>query len=189
MTTQNQPAIAALREELVAAHRERFGANADSDLYVGLQLTHSGRFARPEVWDRPAPLAACHHPVLDRRFPNGVRVLNDGEIERLVDDFVAAARLAQGAGFRFVDVKQCHGYFGHELLGARTRPGRYGGSLENRTRFSAAGDRGDPSVGPGPGHRGSTVGVRHRAVSQGGLRRRCARVPTPARSEPARAKQ
>jgi 2,4-dienoyl-CoA reductase-like NADH-dependent reductase (Old Yellow Enzyme family) len=135
MTIENQPAIAALRQELVAAHRERFGANADGDLYVGLQLTHSGRFARPEVWDRSAPLAACHHPVLDRRFPGGVRVLDDGEIDRLVDDFVAAARLAQGAGFGFVDLKQCHGYFGHELLGARTRPGRYGGSLENRTRF------------------------------------------------------
>jgi NADPH2 dehydrogenase len=34
-----------------------------------------------------------------------------------------------------VDVKQCHGYFGHDLLGARTRPGPYGGPLENRTRF------------------------------------------------------
>ena len=135
MTAQTQPAIAALREELVDAHRDRFGANADGDLYMGLQLTHSGRFARPEVWNRPAPLAACHHPVLDRRFPDGVRVLDDDEIDRLVDDFVEAARLARGAGFGFVDIKQCHGYFGHELLGARTRPGRYGGSLENRTRF------------------------------------------------------
>jgi NADPH2 dehydrogenase len=64
-----------------------------------------------------------------------VRVLEDEEIDRLVDDFVDAAKLAESAGFRFVDVKQCHGYFGHELLGARTRPGRYGGPLENRTRF------------------------------------------------------
>src|SRR5206468_2250100 len=28
-----------------------------------------------------------------------------------------------------------HGYLGHELLGAHTRPGRYGGSFDNRTRF------------------------------------------------------
>jgi NADPH2 dehydrogenase len=34
-----------------------------------------------------------------------------------------------------VDIKACHGYLGHELLGARSRPGRYGGSIENRTRF------------------------------------------------------
>jgi hypothetical protein len=38
-------------------------------------------------------------------------------------------------GFQFVDIKACHGYLGHEMLGATTRPGRYGGSLENRLRF------------------------------------------------------
>jgi NADPH2 dehydrogenase len=136
MNEANQPSIAALRDELIAEHRARFGSNADSDMYLGLQLTHSGRYARPEVWNRPEPMAACHHPVLDARFPQGVRILKDDELDRLVDDFIAAARLAYDAGFQFVDVKQCHGYLGHELLGARTRPGRYGGSLENRTRFA-----------------------------------------------------
>jgi len=135
MSSRTVGAIAALREELVTAHRERFGANADSDLYVGLQLTHSGRYARPDVYDRPAPIAACSNPILDRRFPNGVRVFEDAELDALVDDFVAAARLARDAGFRFVDVKACHGYLGHELLGARTRSGPYGGSVEGRTRF------------------------------------------------------
>jgi NADPH2 dehydrogenase len=53
----------------------------------------------------------------------------------LVDDFVAAARLARDAGFRFVDLKACHGYLGHELLGATVRSGRYGGTLEGRTQF------------------------------------------------------
>jgi 2,4-dienoyl-CoA reductase-like NADH-dependent reductase (Old Yellow Enzyme family) len=132
---RTQPAIAALREELVAAHRDRFGSNADRDLYVGLQLTHSGRHARPDVYDRPAPIAACPNPILDRRVPGGVRLFEDAELDRLVDDFVAAARLARDAGFSFVDVKACHGYLGHELLGARNRPGPYGGVLENRTRF------------------------------------------------------
>ena len=135
MSSRTHASIASLREELVTAHRDRFGSNADGDLFVGLQLTHSGRFARPEVWNQPQPLAACNHPVLDRRFPNGVRVLTDEEIDRLVGDFVVAARMAYDAGYRFVDIKQCHGYFGHELLGARTRPGKYGGSLENRLRF------------------------------------------------------
>jgi 2,4-dienoyl-CoA reductase-like NADH-dependent reductase (Old Yellow Enzyme family) len=135
MNARTQPAIAALREELVSAHRDRFGPNADGDLYVGLQLTHSGRYARPEVFDRPAPIAACPNPILDRRFPGGVRVFGDEELDRLVDDFVAAARLARDAGFSFVDVKACHGYLGHELLGALSRSGPYGGPLENRTRF------------------------------------------------------
>jgi 2,4-dienoyl-CoA reductase-like NADH-dependent reductase (Old Yellow Enzyme family) len=135
LSAATEGAIASLRADLVAAHRDRFGANADSDLWIGLQLTHSGRYARPDVYDRPAPLAGARHPILDRRFPNGVRVLTDDELDRLVDDFVAAARRAWNGGYQFVDVKACHGYLGHELLGARGRGGPYGGSLENRTRF------------------------------------------------------
>jgi len=38
-------------------------------------------------------------------------------------------------GLDFVDIKQCHRYLLSEMLAARTRPGKYGGSLENRTRF------------------------------------------------------
>ena len=51
------------------------------------------------------------------------------EIDDLIGDFVAAAKLAQDIGFDFVDVKACHGYLGHEFLSAFTRPGPYGGSL------------------------------------------------------------
>src|SRR6266446_7319884 len=84
-----------LRLSLLAAHKESFGPRAHSDLYVGLQLTHSCRFARPHAADRPEPLVAYAHPILDRRFPAGVRRLADEELDRLVADFVAAARLAQ----------------------------------------------------------------------------------------------
>jgi len=135
LTAATQPAIAGLRDALVAAHRERFGANADADLHIGLQLTHSGRYSRPNVQTTPEPRAAYAHPVLDRRFPRGVPILADEDLDRLVDRFVDAARMAGAAGFAFVDVKHCHGYLGHELLSARARTGRYGGSFENRTRF------------------------------------------------------
>src|SRR5262245_16670741 len=133
--SQTQPALARLREELVDVHRERFGANADRDLCLGLQLTHSGRYARPHQTDRPEPRAAYAHPFLDRRFAAAVPQLDDDELERLADDFVRAARLAHEIGFAFVDFKHCHGYLCHELLSARDRPGRFGGSFENRTRF------------------------------------------------------
>jgi 2,4-dienoyl-CoA reductase-like NADH-dependent reductase (Old Yellow Enzyme family) len=126
-------ALAALRRELVSAHVERFGS--DRDLLVGLQLTHSGRYARPHAGGRAEPLVAYRHPVLDRRFDCGLRQLSDAELDELVADFVRAGRLAQEAGFHFVDVKPCHGYLGHELLGARGREGKYGGPFENRTRF------------------------------------------------------
>src|SRR5262249_32059534 len=126
--------IASLRHALVRAHRDRFGSNADDDLYIGLQLTHSGRYSKPERIGS-APQVAYAHPVLDRRFPAGVTRLTDEDLDRLVDRFVEAARMAADAGFAFVAVKHCHGYLGHELLSARARDGRYGGPLENRTRF------------------------------------------------------
>ena len=130
-----KPDLAALRDTLVASHRDAFGANADGDLYVGLQLTHSGRYAQPSVKGRPEPRVAYAHPLLDRRFAAGVTMLSDGDLDRLVNRFVVAAREAWDAGFAFVDIKHCHGYLGHELLSARSREGKYGGSIENRTRF------------------------------------------------------
>ncbi|HEY3236422.1 MAG TPA: hypothetical protein VGJ84_17015 [Polyangiaceae bacterium] len=128
------PELSRLREQLVFAHSERFGT-AD-DLVVGLQLTHSGRFARPNDQKRLEPLLVYRHPILDGKF--GISdpvVMSDASIEQLIEDFARAAALAQRAGFHFVDVKHCHGYLGHEFLTAWDRLGPYGGSLENRTRF------------------------------------------------------
>jgi len=135
LNAANLGAFAELRELLLAAHREQFGTT--NDLLVGLQLTHSGRFSRPSDRGRPEPRILYRHPYLDERC--GVRddrpILSDDDIARLTDDFVRAARLAWQAGFAFVDVKHCHGYLGHEFLSAVDRPGRYGGNLDNRTRF------------------------------------------------------
>lgn len=126
--------IRGLRTDLLDAHREAFGQT--DDLYIGLQLTHSGRFARPNDKKRLEPRTAYNHPVLDRKFgvPDDAP-FSDEEIYALIDDFVAAAVLAQEAGYAFVDIKHCHGYFGHELLSAVDREGDFGGSFENRTRF------------------------------------------------------
>ncbi|HLN02031.1 MAG TPA: NADH:flavin oxidoreductase [Bryobacteraceae bacterium] len=127
--------LAELRRVLVSAHEERYGGSRD--LLVGLQLTHSGRFSRPNRKDRLEPCILYHHPLLDRKF--GIApdypCLTDAQIEQIIEDFVKAAVRAQSAGFAFVDIKHCHGYLGHEFLSARTRPGKYGGSFENRTRF------------------------------------------------------
>jgi 2,4-dienoyl-CoA reductase-like NADH-dependent reductase (Old Yellow Enzyme family) len=124
-----------LRCQLVAAHEDRYGSSRD--LLVGLQLTHSGRFSRPNAGKKLEPRILYHHPLLDRKFgiESTYPCLTDGEIEEIISDFVIAAARAREAGFTFVDIKHCHGYLGHEFLSAITRPGRYGGSLENRTRF------------------------------------------------------
>ncbi len=131
----NLSSLESLREELVAAHEERFGDS--DDLFVGLQLTHSGRYARPNEKTRAEPRTAQRNKTLDRRVgvTDDAAVLIDDEISRLVEKFVEASVLAAKAGFAFIDIKHCHGYLGHELLGAVDRRGRYGGSLENRTRF------------------------------------------------------
>ena len=105
-------------------------------MLVGFQLTHSGRFSRPQKTG-PWPQILYHHPLLDRKFgiPEDYPVLTDDEIARVIDCFVEAAAIAESCGAGFVDIKHCHGYLGHEFLSAHTRPGRYGGSFENRTRF------------------------------------------------------
>jgi 2,4-dienoyl-CoA reductase-like NADH-dependent reductase (Old Yellow Enzyme family) len=125
--------FSSLREELVSAHEQRFGTS--DDLLVGLQLTHSGRFARPQR--EPAPRIVYRHPLLDRRvdIDSDAPVWTDAEIETLIDGFVEAARMSQRAGFDFVDVKHCHGYLGHEFLSAFDRPGAFGGDFDGRTRF------------------------------------------------------
>jgi len=127
--------LAGLRKVLIEEHRRTTGS--DEGLLVGLQLTHSGRFCRPNVHDKPEPRILYHHPILDRRLglSRDSPVLSDGEIGAIIEDFHRAAKLTQELGFDFVDVKHCHGYLGHEFLSAHTREGKYGESFENRTRF------------------------------------------------------
>jgi NADPH2 dehydrogenase len=132
----NRAGLAALLQACQTAHQAAFGAT--DDFVVGLQLTHSGRFCRPNS-KALEPRIAFHHPLLDAKFGidphDDSVVLTDAELERLCDAFVAAAGLARDVGFRFVDIKCCHGYLLHEFLSARTRPGRFGGDLDGRTRL------------------------------------------------------
>ena len=131
---RNLPDFIKLRESLVRAHVIRW--NTD-DLLIGLQLTHSGRFCRPNNKTRMEPQILYSHPLLNKKFGllDNHPVMTDDEISRLIEDYFIAAKLAQKAGFAFVDIKHCHGYLGHEFLSAVDREGKYGGSFENRTRF------------------------------------------------------
>jgi 2,4-dienoyl-CoA reductase-like NADH-dependent reductase (Old Yellow Enzyme family) len=101
---------------------------------AGLQLTHSGRWCRPD--GEPRPRVTHRDPLLDGRVgADDTSVLSDDDLDALAATYVDAAVLARDAGFDFVDVKHCHGYLLHELLSARERAGRYGGDLGGRTRF------------------------------------------------------
>ena len=135
MTEQSMSDIAAMRESVIAAHKEATGG--EDNVVIGLQLTHSGRFCKPNDNTKFESMIAYRHPLLDRKFgvPADRKPMSDDEIKRLIEDFVVAAKRVQATGFDFVDIKHCHGYLAHEFLSAVDREGAYGGSLENRTRF------------------------------------------------------
>jgi 2,4-dienoyl-CoA reductase-like NADH-dependent reductase (Old Yellow Enzyme family) len=119
------------------AHAQAFGTA--SDVLWGFQLTHSGRFCRPRDKEKLEPKLAYAHPLLNPKFglPMDYPVLTDDEVKELIENYVQAAKLADQAGVPFVDIKQCHGYLGHEFLSAYTRKGKYGGkTLEERSTFA-----------------------------------------------------
>ncbi len=100
-----------------------------------LQLTHSGRFSRPD--NTPRPVISYHNPLMNEKFmiQPDYPVLTDEYLDALPEKFGKAAELAKKAGFDGVDIKCCHKYLFSELLSAYTREGRYGGSFENRIRL------------------------------------------------------
>jgi len=67
----------------------------------------------------------------------GARALTTAEVEKLRDDFIAAAKRAERAGFDGVELHGAHGYILLEFLSPKLnqRTDRYGGSLENRARI------------------------------------------------------
>src|SRR5215468_6106694 len=156
---RTQKGVAELRTALRHEHIQTAGS--DDGLLIGLQLTHSGRYCRPNEYTRPEPRILYRHPLLDQRLnlPPDYPLLSDGEIESIIEDFHRGAVMAWQSGFDFVDIKHCHGYLGHEFLSAHTREGRYGGSFEGRTRFLREVTESIRSLAPG-----LQIGVRLSAI-------------------------
>jgi len=101
---------------------------------IVMQATHSGRYSKP--FGTPAPWIAYSNPLFEKDAPiSEDRIVSDDHLDRVKEALIAGAQLAERAGFDGVDVKCCHRYLNSELLSAYTRPGKYGGSLENRTRL------------------------------------------------------
>lgn len=101
---------------------------------IVMQATHSGRYSKPH--GTPAPLIAYNNPIFEKDNPiDPSRILSDDEIDRIGEQLIHSAALAEEVGFDGVDIKCCHRYLNSELLSAYERDGKYGGSLENRTRL------------------------------------------------------
>jgi 2,4-dienoyl-CoA reductase-like NADH-dependent reductase (Old Yellow Enzyme family) len=118
-----------------------------SNVKLMLQLGHAGRKASSAApwhggallsqaqggWDTLAPSALPHK--LEETPP---RAMTLADIERVIRDFVSAAKRAKAIGFDAIEVHAAHGYLLHEFLSplANQRDDAYGGSLENRIRLS-----------------------------------------------------
>ncbi|MFJ9928855.1 FAD-dependent oxidoreductase [Streptomyces misionensis] len=97
---------------------------------IALQILHFGRYAYHRDLVAPSPLQAPISPFVPRE-------LSEADIERTIDDYVRAARLARHAGYDGVEIMGSEGYLVNEFIAARTnhRTDRWGGSYENRMRF------------------------------------------------------
>ena len=123
----------AFRRQVDAIRETAVKTNGYAPVIV-CQLTHSGRYSKPT--GGPAPIIAYHNPLFekDAPLPDGCLISDEG-LDRVEEALVSAAALAERAGFDGADIKCCHRYLNCELLSAYERPGRYGGSFENRTRL------------------------------------------------------
>lgn len=105
------------------------GLNRQSTHSV-VQLHHAGMRTPHDLIDGPPE---C--PSDNQEF--GAKALSADDVERLKDDFVAAAKRAQTAGFNGVELHGAHGYILCQFLSPEInqRQDQYGGSLENRARL------------------------------------------------------
>jgi NADPH-dependent glutamate synthase beta subunit-like oxidoreductase/2,4-dienoyl-CoA reductase-like NADH-dependent reductase (Old Yellow Enzyme family) len=134
ITDKNLPAFKKLADDIRANAVDENGNSIKP--FLILQLTHSGRYSKPE--GKPKPMIFHHSPVLDptHNLDAGYPLVTDEYLDELQKKFVAAAVFAYECGYDAIDIKSCHGYLLHEILSAHTRTdSRYGGELKNRIRF------------------------------------------------------
>jgi len=98
--------------------------------YLVMQLTHSGRYSKPE--GTPKPQVAAVNKILDKASPY---ILTDDDLKKIQDQYVTAAQMAFDTGFDAVDIKACHGYLIIELLAAKSRQNSLYGGEEHESRF------------------------------------------------------
>lgn len=111
-----------------------------------IQLAHAGRKA-----STARPWEGGHQLALDRGgwhtlapsalpFKEGERApiaLDEQGINKVIDDFAAAAKRALEAGFQIIEIHGAHGYLLHQFFSplSNHRTDAYGGSRENRARL------------------------------------------------------
>lgn len=114
----------------------------------GIQLAHAGRKASVSEpwkgnlkldfaqggWQTFAPSAVAYHD----NEPFLPVALDKSGIQKVIFDFKSATKRALQAGFQVLEIHAAHGYLLHQFLSPLTnlRTDEYGGSFENRIRFT-----------------------------------------------------
>ncbi len=121
--------------------------HSHSPAKIAMQLGHAGRKGSTKIpWqsdDDDDPLDEGNWPLIapsPLRFKpkNQIpRAMTRADMDRVRDDFVAAARRAEAAGFDMLELHCAHGYLLSSFISplTNTRADDYGGSLENRLRY------------------------------------------------------
>ena len=94
------------------------------------QLTHSGELSHTDFSRRVCvkPLPGFGGDVIDEEY-----------VEKTIEQFVTAAKIAHDCGADGIDFKNCHGYLDSQILRPyNDRKWKYGGPWANRTRFTYA---------------------------------------------------
>jgi 2,4-dienoyl-CoA reductase-like NADH-dependent reductase (Old Yellow Enzyme family)/thioredoxin reductase len=125
----------AYKDEIVPWLRDLTDACHEHGTAVMIQLTHLGRRTRWDVGDWLPTLCPSHRrESAHRAFP---KQLEDWDIERVVTDFADAAERMRAAGLDGIEL-EAYGHlvdqFWSPLTNTLQHP--YGGSLEDRLRFS-----------------------------------------------------
>lgn len=131
MLKENIPGVKALLEQTDAAAMNQYGT--EHRPYKVIQLNHSGRRS-VDLHGERKPICGWQSPVFDEMVFGDIPVADDEYIEMVIQQYIDAAENAMSAGFDGVDLKACHGYLLSDLMCAFERPGKYGGSFENRVR-------------------------------------------------------
>ena len=98
------------------------------DVLFVFQLTHSGELSNPDFSRRV---------TVNPLYGYGGDLLGEEDVDRIMDEFVQAAKITRDAGADGVDLKLCHGYLGSQLIRPHnSRKWKYGGSWDNRSRFA-----------------------------------------------------
>ena len=136
-------------DEQIAGQRDIANSIKEAGAVAGIQLAHAGRKAsanipwegddhipegHPAGWQTIAPSAKAFGGNLGK-VPKEMTL---EDIKRVQNDYVAAARRAVAAGYEWIELHFAHGYLGQSFFSRHSnfRTDEYGGSFENRSRFS-----------------------------------------------------